>query len=63
MSSALAEVQINLFPNAYNPVPNATIMLAEAIEAIRGGKYQRAVCNVRQMLATKGQRTYNTISL
>ena len=59
MSSPLAEVQVNLFPNAYNPVPEASIMLAEAIEAIRGGKYQRQVCEVRQVLAAQGKRTYD----
>jgi hypothetical protein len=59
MSSGLAEVQVNLFPNAYNPVPKATITLAEAIKAIRGGRYQRQVCEVRQVLAAQGKRAYN----
>ena len=61
MSNAipLSDCRVNLFANAYRTVPVATITLAEAIEAIRGGMYQRAVCNVRQVLSTKGQRTYN----
>jgi hypothetical protein len=61
MSNAipLSDCRVNLFANAYRTVPVATIALAEAIEAIRGGMYQRAVCNVRQVLSTKGQRTYN----
>jgi VirE N-terminal domain len=59
MSSGVADVQVNLFPNAYSPVPEATMALTEAIEAIRGGRYQRQVCEVRQVLATQGKRAYN----
>jgi VirE N-terminal domain len=59
MSSTLAQVQVNLFPNSYNPVPEATIVLAEAIEAIHGGRYQRQVCEVRQVLAALGKRPYD----
>jgi hypothetical protein len=61
MFRALTEVQVNLFPNAYNPVPKATITMTEAIEAIRGGRYLRQVCQVRQVLATQGKRAYNKI--
>jgi hypothetical protein len=58
-TNPLADAHVNLFANAYKPVPVATLMLAEAIEAICGGRYQREVCEVRQVLAAKGKRTYN----
>jgi hypothetical protein len=57
--SGLPEVQVNLFPNAHNPVPYATMTLAEAIKAIRGGRYQRQICEVRHVLAAQGKRAYN----
>jgi VirE N-terminal domain len=59
MPNGLPEVQVNLFPNAFTPVPNATMTLVEAIKAIRGGRYQRQVCAVRQVLVAQGKRAYN----
>jgi hypothetical protein len=50
---------INLFANAYKPVPVATITLAAAIKAICSCRYQRQVCELRQVLADKGKRSYD----
>ena len=54
-----ADARINLFLNAFNPVPVATCTLAEAIEAIAAGKYRFPVCAVRQVLARQGKRAYD----
>jgi hypothetical protein len=51
--------RINPFANAYKPVPVMTITLAEAIKAICSGRYQRQVCELRQLLAEKGKRSYD----
>jgi VirE N-terminal domain len=55
----LADAKVNLFANAYKPVPVATLTLTEAIQAIRAGRYQRHVREVRQVLAAESKHTYD----
>jgi hypothetical protein len=57
----LLDTHVSLFTSAYNPVPAATIMLAETIEAIRSGKYQQQVRKARQVLEAQGKRAYDKV--
>jgi len=50
---------VNLFRSSFDSVPAQTLTLAQALETIRTGVYQRQVRRVRDVLARDGKRAYD----
>jgi hypothetical protein len=58
-SESLADAHVNLFRSSFDSIPVQTLTLAQALEAIRTGVYERRVRRVRQVLARDGKRAYD----
>jgi hypothetical protein len=61
MSSAvdLTRTEISMFRDSFHPTPTGTATLTHILEAIRTGRYQSQVQELRRILTRRGKRAYD----
>jgi hypothetical protein len=61
MTASLTALQVNVFRGSHRPTPVKTLSLAQALDAIRTGIYQRQVAHLRHLLASQGEKVYKRL--
>ena len=59
MPNALADAQLSVFRNSFDPTPIRTATLVQILHAIRTGQHQSQVERLRQILAYDGKPAYD----
>jgi hypothetical protein len=56
----LGKASLNLFCSSFHSIPGKTLTLAQALDEIRGGRYQAEIRIVRTILQHEGKAAYDT---
>jgi VirE N-terminal domain len=59
MRDSLADAHVNRFPSSFTSIPAESLSVADAIMAIRTGRYRPAIQAVRAILQHNGQTAYD----